>query len=61
MTKEQQELEENFERARKELHAKGIQDGKQFHRYENLYGLAYRKLVTAGLRPKLRLRHRPLY
>ena len=52
-------LEENLEIARKELHNHGAQDGKQFHKYETLYGLAYQKLVVAGARPKLRTKLRP--
>jgi hypothetical protein len=54
-----QKLYENLEAARKELHNHGAQDGKQFHKYETLYGLAYQKLVTAGEKPKLRFKMRP--
>jgi len=60
VTEEQEHLLEEFEKARKELYA-NTKDGKQFHRFETLYGLAYRKLVNAGLKPKLRLKHRPMY
>lgn len=52
-------LEEAMEFARKELHSKSCGDGKIFHRYETLYGLAYQKLVVAELRPKLRVKMRP--
>lgn len=48
-----------FEQARKNWHDKSCEDGKQFHHYEKLYGLAYQKLVTAGIKPKLRMKYRP--
>ena len=59
MIEQEQILIDNFEKARQELRAHGIEDGKQFHRYETLYGEAYQKLVTAGLKPKLRVKLRP--
>jgi SPX domain protein involved in polyphosphate accumulation len=52
-------LIDDFEKARKELHDKSAKDGKQFHKFETLYGEAYQKLVTAGLKPKLRTKYRP--
>jgi len=54
-----EQLEEELEIARKELHNKSCEDGKQFHKYETLYGLAYQKLVLIGARPKLRKKMRP--
>lgn len=59
MTEQDEKLLEQFEAARKELHNHGANDGKQFHRYETLYGEAYQNLVTAGLKPKLRTKYRP--
>jgi hypothetical protein len=59
LIEQEQKLVEEFERARQELRAHGIEDGKQFHRYETLYGEAYQRLVTAGLKPKLRVKLRP--
>jgi|WetSurMetagenome_2_1015567.scaffolds.fasta_scaffold25750_7 hypothetical protein len=56
---EEQALLDNFEFTRKELHSKSCEDGKQFWRYETLYGEAYHRLVVAGLRPKLKTRYRP--
>lgn len=55
-------LIEEFERVRQYIHkAKdgGMRDGVS--KYETIYGLAYRKLVNAGLKPKLRMKYRPLY
>jgi hypothetical protein len=61
MSEEEQRLMDNFENARKELRNHGAQDGKQFHRYETMYGEAYQLLVTAGLKPKLRTKYRPKF
>jgi hypothetical protein len=60
MTEYEQQITEDFEKARKDLR-ESTKDGKQFHKYETLYGEAYSKLVTAGLKPKLRVDMRPLY
>jgi hypothetical protein len=61
MTDEEQRLIDNFEAARKDLRNNGANDGKQFHRYETLYGEAYQLLVTAGIKPKLRKKYRPKF
>lgn len=54
-----QKLLDDFASATKELHNHGAQDGKQFHKYEILYGEAYQRLVTAGLKPQIRTKYRP--
>lgn len=56
-----EELVENFEQARRELKQSACTDSKAVHRFEVQYGAAYQALVKAGLKPKLRLKYRPLY
>lgn len=56
-----EKLQENFDKAYKDLKQHACQDSKAVHRYETQYGTAYSKLVKAGLKPKLRLKYRPMY
>jgi hypothetical protein len=56
-----EQLEEAFAKAHKDLKQYACEDAKAVHRYEIIYGTAYQKLVKAGLKPKLRLKYRPLY
>ena len=53
----EQQLLDNFDAIRKHIHTDGMKDGVS--KYEYPYGVAYQKLVTAGLKPKLRMKHRP--
>jgi hypothetical protein len=57
MNEHDKELMDNFDRARKAIHSTGMSNG--VYKFELEYGLAYKKLVTAGLAPKLRIKYRP--
>jgi hypothetical protein len=55
-----QKLLDDFAFATKELHNHGAETSqKPAHRYEILYGEAYQRLVTAGLKPQIRTKYRP--
>ena len=56
-----EKLWEDFNKASVDLRKYACEDAKAVHRYEIIYGTAYQKLVKAGLKPKLRMKYRPLY
>lgn len=57
----EEKLLADYEKAYKDLRSYACEDSKAVHRYETIYGAAYNRLVKAGLKPKLRMKYRPLY